>query len=57
MKFLTYQDNPKPHRMALCGTFAMSFLGITTLGQIGPDQNAKKSENMLVRDWLKMFIM
>ena len=52
MKFFTYQDISTARRMALCGAFATGFLAISTLGQLGPDKNAKKSENMLVRDWL-----
>ena len=38
--------------MALCGAFATGFLAISALGQLSLDQNAKKSENMLVRDLL-----
>ena len=38
--------------MALCGAFATVFLAISALGQLSLDQNAKKSENMLVRDLL-----
>ena len=53
---LNLSGQPKAPQNGTLRYICNEFLPISSLGQGGPDQNAKKSENMLVRDWLIMYI-